>query len=90
MEANGIDCKVPKVEEYSMLRECIESVKQNRYSDRVREIFLDLVNRYDACILGCTELPILYERYKKDVTCTRIYDPLYLGMMKIKEEYDHE
>ena len=50
--------------------------------------FLGLVNRYDTCILGCTELPIIYEKYAADVTCKKIYDPLKIALEILKEEYD--
>lgn len=85
-----VECLCPDPEEYSMLRTCIEAVKQNRYSDEVESIFLQLLNRYDASILGCTELPILYEKYKDKVKCTHVFDPLYIGLRKLKEEYNHE
>ena len=85
-----IQCIVPQPEEYSMLRDCIEAVKQNKYTDKVKDTFIDLVNRNPVCILGCTELPILYEKYKGNVTCERIYDPLLLGLMELKKEYDNE
>lgn len=84
-----INCIVPAKEEYSMIRECIEAVKQNVYSEKIKEYFLDLVERYDACILGCTELPILYENYKKFIECKDIFDPLLLAVEKLKEEYDN-
>lgn len=88
LEKEGIKCIVPVPEEYSSLRECIEAVKQNKYTEDVKKIFLDLVNRYDSCILGCTELPILFEMYEKDVK-SKTYDPLLLGLKKLKEEYDN-
>ena len=90
LSANGIECMCPKTEEYSMLRECIEAVKQNKYSETIKDTFLNLVNRHDACILGCTELPILYEKYKSEIKCKQIYDPLLIGLKKIKEEYTNE
>lgn len=65
-------------------------MKQNKYTDRVEEVFIDLVNRYDSCILGCTELPILYKKYKLNVKCNKIIDPLFLGLLKLKEEYEDE
>ena len=34
----GIRCEVPYKEEYSQLRECIEAVKRDRYSDAVRRV----------------------------------------------------
>lgn len=90
LEEKGIHCSCPQQNEYSLLRKCIEAVKQNRYSDDVKKSFIELVNRYDSCILGCTELPILYERYKEDITCNKIYDPLFFAIAKLKEEYENE
>lgn len=89
LENKGIRCLCPGLDEYSMLRVCIEAVKQNKYSETVRNTFLDLINRNDTCILGCTELPILYEKYRTEVNCKQIYDPLLLGIEKLKEEYDN-
>ena len=86
----NVECLCPEPEEYSMLRDCIEAVKQNKYSDRVEHTFLQLVNRYDSCILGCTELPILYDKFKENVRCGHIYDPLYLGLLELKKEYNNE
>ena len=88
LEKEGIKCSVPAQEEYTKLRDCIEAVKQNKYTDEVRETFLDLVNRAEVCILGCTELPIIYERYKDGVTCKKVYDPLEIAIRTLKEEYD--
>lgn len=90
LEEKGINCIVPNVDEYKLLRECIEAVKQNKYTNEIKETFLELVNRYDSCILGCTELPILYEKYKDEIVCKNIYDPLLIGLKKLKEEYDNE
>ena len=84
----GIECLAPSQDEYSSLRECIEAVKQDKYTDEVKKTFLGLVNRYDICILGCTELPIIYEKYAADVTCKKIYDPLKIALEILKEEYD--
>ena len=84
----GIECLAPSQDEYSGLRECIEAVKQDKYTDEVKKTFLGLVNRYDTCILGCTELPIIYEKYAADVTCKKIYDPLKIALEILKEEYD--
>ena len=87
----GIKCIVPKKEEYSLIRECIEAVKQNKYNENTKKIFVELVNRHDTCILGCTELPILYDKYKSDIAKSKkIYDPLLLVLKRLKEEYDCE
>ena len=86
----GVKCLVPDKEEYSQIRECIEAVKQNIYTDQVKNIFIKMVNRYDACILGCTELPILYEKYKENIKCQNVYDPLLLGIINLKAVYDND
>ena len=88
LAAEGIECLVPAPEEYADLRTCIEAVKQDKYTDEAKRLFLELVNRYDACILGCTELPILYEKYAGEITCARIYDPLFIALGELKAEYD--
>ena len=86
----GISCIVPKPEEYVMLRICIEAVKQNKYSENVKRTFLELVNRYDNCILGCTELPVLAEMYKDEISISQAFDPVFLSLVKLKREYDDE
>lgn len=90
LSKNGIKCVVPDKSEYSLLRECIEAVKQNKYSDNVKKTFLQLINRYDTCLLGCTELPILYSKYLECVSCKNVYDPLLNAIKILKKEYDNE
>lgn len=86
----GIKCLVPTKDDYIIMRDCIEAVKQNKYTDEVKDKFLSLINRSKYVILGCTELPILYQKYQKDITCEKIYDPLSLALKTIKKEYDNE
>ena len=85
-----IHCIVPAKEQYALLRECIEAVKQDKYSAEIGSTFKQLVcaNKCPV-ILGCTELPILYEKYKNDIYTT-VYDPLLITLKKLKEEYDGE
>lgn len=40
-------------------------------------------------ILECTELPILYEKYKDNIE-SAVYDPLQIALKLLKKEYDHE
>lgn len=87
LEKRGIKCVVPERSEYGLLRECIEAVKQNKYTDVVEENFLRLLEGHNNCILGCTELPIMYEKYKEKIPSKNIYDPLLLGLEKIRSEY---
>ncbi len=84
---NGIRCIAPTPNEYHSLRDCIEAVKQNKYTEEIKTKFCELVNRYDKCILGCTELPILYEKYKADIICGNVYDPLYIALNNLHREY---
>lgn len=87
LEKRGIKCVVPERNEYGLLRECIEAVKQNKYTDVVKENFLRLLEGHNNCILGCTELPIMYEKYREYISSRNIYDPLLLGLKKIRSEY---
>lgn len=87
LEKRGIECVVPERSEYGLLRECIEAVKQNKYTDVVEENFLKLLEGHNNCILGCTELPIMYEKYREHISSRNIYDPLLLGLKKIRSEY---
>lgn len=90
LENRGVHCVCPEQREYSMLRDCIEAVKQNKFTDETRKTFTELINRNDNCILGCTELPILFDKYKEDVKCKHVFDPLLIVLKKLKEEYDGE
>ena len=65
---------------------CIEAVKTNKYSKIIKDTFCELINRYDCCILGCTELPILYEKYEESIKCGKVYDPLQIVLNFIKGE----
>ncbi len=86
----GINCIVPSQSQYTMLRDVIEAVKQDNYQDDTKDKFLNLINQADCVILGCTELPILYNKYHDEVTAKKIYDPLSLGVQKLKEEFDND
>ena len=88
-QARGIRYKAPQREEYTLLRDCIEAVKRNRYTEDVRDVFLELLHRESVCILGCTELPILYERYQELCAGTRVYDPVFMALAQCSREY-HE
>lgn len=87
LEKRGIKFVVPERSEYGLLRECIEAVKQNKYTDVVEENFLKLLEGHNNCILGCTELLIMYEKYREHISSRNIYDPLLLGLKKIRSEY---
>ena len=87
LQEAGIGCKTPSQDEFVALRRCIEAVKQNKFGDEVRELFTDFVGRDRICVLGCTELPILYKKYISSNIGANIYDPLEIAMSKLHEEY---
>lgn len=84
-----INCIVPNKSEYAELRKCIEAVKQNTFSDEIESAFLNLIGEHEKCILGCTELPVLYDMYKGKIKA-RIYDPCLITLKRIKREYYNE
>ena len=86
----NITCHVPSKEDYKLLRDVIEAVKQDKYTSKTRKNFLSLINRSKNVILGCTELPILYDKYIKGITAKNVYDPLKLALEEIKKEYDND
>ena len=90
MEKYGVTCNVPTNEDYNDLRDVIEAVKQNNYTVDTKNKFLNLVNRSDYVILGCTELPILYDKYQDGVKVQKVYDPLKLALEKLHEEFKNE
>lgn len=53
------------------------------------ELFIKVIGGYSDVILGCTELPILWDilrssNFANNVSC---YDPVYLALNKIKGEF---
>lgn len=88
LQNKGIKCCSPTNDEYYIIRDCIEAVKRNDYTNDIKKKFLKLINRHDTCILGCTELPILYESYTESITCKNVYDPLFIALTKIRNEFE--
>lgn len=92
LDMAGIRCDSPLEEEFSKLRLCIEAVKQNKYDNEVKNVFLDFISRGEACVLGCTELPILYDHYERDVLEIAkekpVLDPLYLALKQAHTTFE--
>ena len=86
----NIKCNVPSEEDYKTLRDVIEAVKQNDYNEEIENKFLSLINRDKYVILGCTELPILYEKYHDGIKIEKAYDPLKLALEKLQKEYEND
>lgn len=83
----GIECKLPNIEDYRIIRECIEAVKQNKYTAEIKKFFLELLEGHDTVVLGCTELPILYEKYV-ELESFKVIDPMKIALLRIKKIYD--
>lgn len=82
-------CHSPNENDYKVMRLCIEAVKQNHFSEEVRQQFCRMIDGHTSCILGCTELPILWEKYGADTECINVYDPVQISLEKLKQIYDH-
>lgn len=83
----SISCTNPTGADYTALRTCIEAVKQNHYTDETELLFCNLMHGHDHVILGCTELPILYQRYRDRIPTCRVYDPIETALVQIRQEY---
>lgn len=94
LQAVNILCECPETDEFPLLRECIEAVKQNRVNPQIQRLFIELLNRAEeACILGCTELPIIYDQLSsqdKDKVNCQVIDPLYLALEKVYRQYEQK
>ena len=72
------------------IRFFIERVKQNEVTEETTDLFFQLLSEYSPndVILGCTELPVVYERmlekYEK-APGKEIHDPLEYGIQKLKQ-----
>ncbi|WP_407400632.1 aspartate/glutamate racemase family protein [Anaerovibrio sp.] len=87
LEQAGIKYATPAEKEFSDLRLCIEAVKQNKYNVKVKSKFIDFVNRNNDCILGCTELPVLYDMYRDAVSSNNLLNPLDIAMKNVHDEF---
>lgn len=90
LEKYGIICNTPSENDYQILRDVIEAVKQDNYEEAIKDKFLNLINRSDYVILGCTELPILYQKYIDGIKVKKTYDPLKLGLETLQKEYQND
>ena len=82
----GIEVESPSNDKFKIIRDCIEAVKQDQYNDEIKKEFLELMNSELPCVLGCTELPILCNRYKSEIKNKIIFDPLEISLRHLKEK----
>ena len=90
----GIECSAPPPEEFFMLRNFIEAVKQNNFTQEVKEQFISFVRRHKvewgAIILGCTELPVMYDKCKDQLAGISFYDPMLIVLEKLQAEFEED
>ena len=92
-EEKGIAITYP-ASKMKEIRYFIECVKQNKITEEAKVRFLALLRSFEKMpiILGCTELPVLYEKIQildKERICAggeHVYDPLECVLEKLKRE----
>lgn len=95
LSARGIECNAPPPEQFYLLRNFIEAVKQDKFTAEVKNSFVDFVRRNDVVgggeyILGCTELPVLRDKCKAQLDGINFYDPTAITLEKLKAEFDNQ
>lgn len=88
-ELKNCHCISPKENEYSQIREFIESVKQHKMTEETIFNFKRFVQKFDASdiVLGCTEFPVLLEfclgKFPDMFSEYRFWDPLEVTITEI-------
>ena len=90
LKARGIECLSPPPEEFPIMRSFIEAVKQDKCTPEIKNSFINFARRADSpgIILGCTELPVLYDKCKDELDGITFYDPTSVTLEKLKAEFD--
>lgn len=71
-----IQISFPNENETRLIKTWTEAVKTNNISKKILDSFIEYVNKEKVpIILGCTELPILYNQCKNEIN-TKIIDPI--------------
>ncbi len=90
----GLPIVEPAKDKYECMRDLIEAVKQNKVSNEHCERFIDLAKSFGTkkLILGCTEFPVIYYKFQKqiDESGIIIYDPINSVLQLFKQLYDKE
>lgn len=89
LESYGILVSIPNNYEMPIIRQSIEAVKTNNFSEKIKEDFLKLFTKGENFLLACTELPIIYEKYKHFLS-VNVYDPIEITLTFIKKNYNNE
>jgi len=94
MKNYNVDVILPSEEDFTLLRDFIEAIKQNKISDCIMQKFENYIENFEeeAVILGCTEFPPLYSECMKHgyKFTKKIYDPLQSVINRLKTIYYDE
>lgn len=86
LNARKISIKLPSDEKQKRVAEFIEIVKQNAVTDNAVKEFAGFLSDIDTdvIVLGCTELPVLYQKCLK--IAKTVFDPIDSVIKFLKEE----
>lgn len=90
LNRRGIEYFAPSEEEFPILRSFIESVKQDKITEEVKNSFIEFVRHSGAegIILGCTELPVLYDKCNERLGGIKFFDPMMIALKKLQMEFN--
>ena len=75
-------------EDFITIRRFIESVKQNKITEQIIDEFVVFFNnvREDVVVLGCTELPVLYDLCKNKIR-KKVVDPIDIVLDNLHKKF---
>ena len=92
LSTRGIECFESPPDEFPIIRSFIEAVKQDNCTEEIKSSFVDFARRNGdsgaGIILGCTELPVLYDKCKDQLGDINFYDPVIIVLEKLRAEFE--
>lgn len=90
---SGIEILVPNDSQRVKIRDIIEDIKQNKITQKTKQDFVALVlQQSPVVVLGCTELPIIYEQTKElfDSKDIMVFDPLESAIDVLVKQFNEQ
>ena len=83
----NIEIEKTQESEFAEIRKWIEAVKTSNINEETIKSFIEKINSEECknVVLGCTELPILYNKCKEKIN-TSVFDPLESTIQYLKEK----
>ena len=77
-------------EDFLAIRKFIESVKQNNITEQIIDEYVEFLSNVneDVIVLGCTELPVLYDLCKKRIN-KKVIDPIDIVLDNLYAKFTH-